>query len=161
MFLVPLVFLRPPLCLRPLSSSSKKVSVCCGCKYPTPLSFFSFFSTQNLQTFQSLSCTGFFAADSRQSSLTPPNLSTPGQPDSDFTGVQEPGLKSWHEADANEEEEEEEEDSSYEELDSDSACSVDSGPVGGRHTLWKGDGSTKRDVLQLGGELDLDQIERN
>lgn len=72
----------------------------------------------------------------------------------------EPGLKSWHEADADEEEEEEE-DSSYEELDSDSACSVDSGPAGGRRTLWKGDGGTKRDVLQLGGELDLDQIERN
>lgn len=74
----------------------------------------------------------------------------------------EPGLKSWHEADGDEEEEEEEEeDSSYEELDSDSACSVDSGPVGDRRTLWKGDGGTKRDVLQLGGELDLDQIERN
>ncbi|XP_075894476.1 protein FAM53B-like isoform X2 [Nelusetta ayraudi] len=116
--------------------------------------------TQNLQTFQSLSCTGFSAADGRQSSLTPPTLGAPGQPDSDFAGVPEPGLKSWHEADADEEEEEEE-DSSYEELDSDSACSVDSGPAGGRRTLWKGDGGTKRDVLQLGGELDLDQIERN
>lgn len=77
-------------------------------------------------------------------------------------GVPELGLKSWHEADGDEEEEEE--DSSYEELDSDSACSVDSrpgSPVGGKHTLWKGDCGTKRDILQLGGELDLDQIERN
>lgn len=63
--------------------------------------------------------------------------------------------------------EEEEEDSSYEELDSDSACSMDSRPaspdgiVGGNRTLWKGDCGTKRDIFQLGGELDLDQIERN
>lgn len=63
-----------------------------------------------------------------------------------------------------EEEEEEEEDSSYEDLDSDSACSVDSrprSPVSGNHTLWKGDRGTQRDIFQLGGELDLDQIERN
>lgn len=70
------------------------------------------------------------------------------------------GLKSWHEVAGDEEEE----DSSYEELDSDSACSVDSrhgSPVDGKHTLWKGDCGTKRDIFQLGGELDLDQIERN
>ncbi|KAI3363303.1 hypothetical protein L3Q82_011933 [Scortum barcoo] len=61
----------------------------------------------------------------------------------------------------------EEEDSSYGELDSDSACSVDSRPgspvgiVSGKRTLWKGDCGTQRDIFQLGGELDLDQIERN
>lgn len=61
----------------------------------------------------------------------------------------------------------EEQDSSYEELDSDSACSMDSRPgspvgiVGGKHTLWKGDCGAQRDIFQLGGELDLDQIERN
>ncbi len=61
----------------------------------------------------------------------------------------------------------EEEDSSYEELDSDSACSVDSrsgspaGIVGGERALWKVDCGTQRDIFQLGGELDLDQIERN
>lgn len=61
----------------------------------------------------------------------------------------------------------EEEDSSYEELDSDSACSVDSPPaspmgiVAGKCALWKGNRGTQRDIFQLGGELDLDQIERN
>lgn len=126
-------------------------------------SFFLFFffslSAQNLQTFQSLIRDEFSATGGRQSSHTPPNLGAPGQPDP--AGVAEPGLKSWHEADGDEEEDEEEDDSSYEELDSDSACSVDSGPAAARRTLWKGDGATKRDVLQLGGELDLDQIERN
>ncbi|XP_029306189.1 protein FAM53B-like [Cottoperca gobio] len=113
--------------------------------------------TQKLQTFQSLSCPGFSATDSCQSSLPPP---TSSQPDSDFTAVSELGPDSVAGDD-------EEEDSSYEELDSDSACSVDSRPgspvviVGGKHTLWKGDCGTQRDIFQLGGELDLDQIERN
>lgn len=61
----------------------------------------------------------------------------------------------------------EEEDSSYEEVDSDSACSVDSRPgspsciVDTKRILWKGDCGTQKDIFQLGGELDLDQIERN
>ena len=61
----------------------------------------------------------------------------------------------------------EEEDSSYEELDSDSACSVDSRSgspgcnVDSKRSLWKGDCGTQRDIFQLGGELDLEQIERN
>uniref|UniRef100_A0A3B5ANK5 Protein FAM53B-like n=1 Tax=Stegastes partitus TaxID=144197 RepID=A0A3B5ANK5_9TELE len=112
--------------------------------------------TQKLQTFQSLSCPGFSATDGCQSSLPLPSFETTSQPESDFAAD-----------DDEEEEEEEEEDSSYGELDSDSACSVDSRPgspvgtVDGKRTLWKGDCGTQRDIFQLGGELDLDQIERN
>lgn len=115
--------------------------------------------TQKLQTFQSLSCPGFSATDGCQSILHPPTSDTSSQPDSDFTAVSELGLESRQEVAGDDE------DSSYEELDSDSACSVDSRPgspmgiVGGKHTLWKG--GTQRDIFQLGGELDLDQIERN
>lgn len=79
--------------------------------------------------------------------------------------MSELGLEARQDARGNDDEEEE--DSSYEELDSDSACSVDSRPgspvgiVGGKRTLWKGDCGTQKDIFQLGGELDLDQIERN
>ncbi|XP_019953443.1 protein FAM53B-like [Paralichthys olivaceus] len=120
--------------------------------------------TQKLQTFQSLSCSGFSAADGRQSNLQLPSTVTSSQPDSDFITVSEPGLESPQEVAGDDEEEE---DSSYEELDSDSACSVDSRPgspdgvVADKRTLWKGDRMTQRDIFQLGGELDLDQIERN
>uniref|UniRef100_A0A4W6DLG4 Family with sequence similarity 53 member B n=1 Tax=Lates calcarifer TaxID=8187 RepID=A0A4W6DLG4_LATCA len=121
--------------------------------------------TQKLQTFQSLSCPGFSATDGCQSTLPLPSFETSGQPDSEFTAVSELVLESRQKVARDDEEEEE--DSSYEELDSDSACSMDSRPaspdgiVGGNRTLWKGDCGTKRDIFQLGGELDLDQIERN
>lgn len=127
------------------------------------ITFFSL-SPQKLQTFQSLSCPGFSATDGCQSSLSPPTFEPSSQIESDFTAVPELGLESRQEV----AEDDEEEDSSYEELDSDSACSVDSRPgstlegiVGGKRTLWKGDRGTQRDIFQLGGELDLDQIERN
>lgn len=119
--------------------------------------------TQKLQTFQSLSCPGFSATDSCQSGLAPPSFEIASQPDSAFTAVSDLGLESRQEAIGDDEEE----DSSYEELDSDSACSVDSRPgspagiVDGKRALWKGDCGTQRDIFQLGGELDLDQIERN
>uniref|UniRef100_G3P5B3 Family with sequence similarity 53 member B n=1 Tax=Gasterosteus aculeatus TaxID=69293 RepID=G3P5B3_GASAC len=113
---------------------------------------------QNRQTFQSLSCPGFSAADGRQPGLPPPSSR---RPDSDFTAASESGVDSRKGAAGGDGEE----DSSFEELDSDSACSVDSrpctpvGPAGGKGALWKG--ATRRDIFQLGGELDLDQIERN
>ncbi|XP_044228754.1 protein FAM53B-like isoform X2 [Thunnus albacares] len=119
--------------------------------------------TQKLPTFQSLSCPGFSSTDGCQSSLPPPSSETTDQPDSDFTAVSDLRLESRQEVIGNEEEE----DSSYEELDSNSTCSVDSRPgspigdVCGKRTLWKGDCGTQRDIFQLGGELDLDQIERN
>lgn len=117
--------------------------------------------TKMTQTLQSLSCPGFSSSDNCQSVLSPPTFDLIDQPDSDFTGVSELGLESWQEVIGDDEEE----DSSYE--DSDSACSVDSrpgSPVGiedGKRTLWKGDCGTQRDIFQLGGELDLEQIERN
>uniref|UniRef100_UPI0037E9731F protein FAM53B-like n=1 Tax=Semicossyphus pulcher TaxID=241346 RepID=UPI0037E9731F len=117
--------------------------------------------TQKLQTFQSLSCPGFSATDSHN--LPPPISETFSRLDSGFAAVSELGLESRQEVAGNDEEE----DSSFEELDSDSACSVDSRPgspvglLGGKRTLWKGDCGTQRDIFQLGGELDLDQIERN
>lgn len=123
----------------------------------------SFFLKQKLQTFQSLSCPGISIADTCQSSLPPLSSRTPTQPDLDITAVSDVGLASRQEVTRDDEEE----DSSYEELDSDSACSVDSRPgspvgvMGGKRTLWKGDCGTQRDIFQLGGELDLDQIERN
>ncbi|XP_026164835.1 protein FAM53B-like isoform X2 [Mastacembelus armatus] len=104
--------------------------------------------TQKLQTFQSLSCPGFSATDSCQSSLPLASSETSDRPDSDFTTVSEPGLESR---------DDEAQDSSYEELDSDSACSVDSRPgspvgiMGDKRTLWKGDCGTQRDIFQLGG----------
>ncbi|XP_056147764.1 protein FAM53B-like [Lampris incognitus] len=119
--------------------------------------------TQRRQTFQSLSCPGISAADSCHSSLPLPSFRSTSQSDSDFTPVSDLGLEARQQAMTGEEEE----DSSYEELDSDSACSVDSrtgspvGVVDSKCILWKDDCGTQRDIFQLGGELDLDQIERN
>ncbi|XP_041866256.1 protein FAM53B-like [Melanotaenia boesemani] len=118
--------------------------------------------TQKLHIFQSLSCPGFSASDSYQSSLPLPSFENASQSESDFRAVSELVLASRQDVI-----DDEEEDSSYEELDSDSACSVDSRPgspaciVDSKHTLWKGDCGTQRDIFQLGGELDIDQIERN
>ncbi|KAM8852571.1 protein FAM53B-like [Synchiropus picturatus] len=116
--------------------------------------------TQKLQTFQSLSCPGFSSNDSCQSSFPPPSSDSFTQSESDFTAVSDLGLTPRQEMSC-------EEDSSCEEVDSDSACSVDSPPgspvgiVQGKLALWKGECGTQRDIFQLGGELDLDQIERN
>ncbi|XP_068597055.1 protein FAM53B [Brachionichthys hirsutus] len=123
--------------------------------------------TQKLQTFQSLSCLRFSPTEGCRSALPLPTSETSNQPDSDFTAVPKIGLESRHSVAGDEEEEEEDDSSSNEEMDSDSACSVDSQPgsplgiVCSKHTLWKGDCSTRRDIFQLGGELDLDQIEKN
>ncbi|KAM4607567.1 protein FAM53B-like [Polymixia lowei] len=119
--------------------------------------------TQKLQTFQSLSCPGISAADTCQSSLPLPAFRSTSQSHSVFTSVSNLGLEGRQEVMGDDDEE----DSSYEELDSDSACSVDSRPsspvdiASSKRTLWKGDCGTERDIFQLGGELDLDQIERN
>lgn len=114
--------------------------------------------TQNLQTFESLSCPGFSASDYF------PLPSFENCPESDFKAASEPRLEPRQEVT-----DEEEEDLSYEELDSDSACSVDSRSASPdlneadskKHALWKGECGMQRDIFQLGGELDLDQIERN
>ncbi|XP_029554347.1 protein FAM53B [Salmo trutta] len=121
--------------------------------------------TQKLQTFHSLSCPGFSGPDSCQSNMPPPSSRSLSQSESYFTCAPDLGAQTQQEVD------EEEDDSSYEELDSDSACSLDSRPwspcrgvgerMGEGHTLWKGECGTEKDIYQLGGELDIDQIERN
>ncbi|XP_028325227.1 protein FAM53B-like [Gouania willdenowi] len=122
--------------------------------------------TQKLHTFQSLSCPGFSAIEGCQSTMAPLFLTRESQSDLDFMAVPEMGHESCQEI--RKDNTNEDEDSSYEEeLDSDSAFSVNSpslSPVGssdGKHALWKGDRGSAMDIFQLGGELDLDQIERN
>ncbi|KAJ8013957.1 hypothetical protein DPEC_G00035240 [Dallia pectoralis] len=117
--------------------------------------------TQKLQTFPSLSCPGASGLDTCQSTSSR-SLS---QWESDFicpfdfdNGTRQAVY-------------DEEDDSSYEELDSDSACSLDSRPgspsgeggarMGTGDTVWKDECVTEKDVYQLGGALDIDQIERN
>uniref|UniRef100_A0A3B5LPX5 Family with sequence similarity 53 member B n=1 Tax=Xiphophorus couchianus TaxID=32473 RepID=A0A3B5LPX5_9TELE len=120
--------------------------------------------TQKLQTFQSLSWPGFSSLDGFKSSPSGHSFDPAGQSEADFAAVSERGLELRTDTVADDEEE----DSSYGELDSDSACSVDSRPgspacctVDSKRTLWKGDCVKQRDIFQLGGELDLEQIERN
>uniref|UniRef100_A0A096MD85 Family with sequence similarity 53 member B n=1 Tax=Poecilia formosa TaxID=48698 RepID=A0A096MD85_POEFO len=120
--------------------------------------------TQKLQTFQSLSWPGFSSSDGFESSPGGRSFDPAGRSVADFAAVSERGLESRTDMAADDEEE----DSSYGELDSDSACSVDSRPgspacctVDSKRTLWKGDCGKQRDIFQLGGELDLEQIERN
>ncbi|XP_038141361.1 protein FAM53B-like [Cyprinodon tularosa] len=120
--------------------------------------------TQKLQTFQSLSWPGFSSSDSFKSNLSAPSFDFAGQSETDFAAVSELSLESRADRIADDGEE----DSSYGELDSDSACSVDSRSGSpecciedSKCTLWKGDRGKQRDIFQLGGELDLEQIERN
>ncbi|XP_061600837.1 protein FAM53B-like [Cololabis saira] len=119
--------------------------------------------TQKRQTFQSLSCPGFSSSDSWSSRLPPSSCEAANQSRSDFTAVPERSLAARQDVTADHEEA----DSSYEELDSDSACSVDSLPsspgciVDSKCSVWMGDCGTQGDIFQLGGELDLEQIERN
>nr|XP_046214527.1 protein FAM53B-like [Oncorhynchus gorbuscha]XP_046214528.1 protein FAM53B-like [Oncorhynchus gorbuscha] len=121
--------------------------------------------TQKLQTFHSLSCPGFSGPDSCRSYMPPPSTRSLSQSESDFACASDLCAETQQEVD------EEEDDSSYKELDSDSACSLDSRPgspcrgggerMGQGHTPWKGEYGTEKDIYQLGGELDIDQIERN
>lgn len=121
--------------------------------------------TQKLQTFHSLSCPGFSGPDSCHSYMPPPSARSLSQSESDFACASDLCAETQQEVD------EEEDDSSYKELDSDSACSLDSRPgspcrgvgerMGQGRTLWKGEYGTEKDIYQLGGELDIDQIERN
>lgn len=97
--------------------------------------------------------------------MPPPSARSLSQSESDFACASDLCAETQQEVD------EEEDDSSYKELDSDSACSLDSRPgspcrgvgerMGQGRTLWKGEYGTEKDIYQLGGELDIDQIERN
>ncbi|KAM6956395.1 protein FAM53B-like isoform 2-T2 [Aplochiton taeniatus] len=119
--------------------------------------------TQKLQTSHSLSWPGTSGYDSARSNQCLPGARSVGQSDSDFISMSDLELDTRPEGIGDEEE-----DSSFEELDdSDSACGLDSRPgsPGGLgddgRTLWEGHCGAKTDIFQLGGELDIEQIERN
>ncbi|XP_064176774.1 protein FAM53B isoform X1 [Anguilla rostrata] len=115
--------------------------------------------TQKLRNFHSLSCPGITGGDSCQSSHTPASFSSTGQCLSGFASACDPepprrcsgagGVGG--------------EDPPSEELDSDSAASGDSAPGNAEETEthWGGTHRNGKDVYQLGGELDIEQIERN
>ncbi|KAL0964484.1 hypothetical protein UPYG_G00324450 [Umbra pygmaea] len=117
--------------------------------------------TQKRQTFHSLSCPGFSGLERCQSN-TPPLFSR-SHSESGFACATDSGTETQQEAD--------EEGSSCEVQDSDSVYSLNSRPgspylkgmerTGEGHCIWKGERVIEKDVLQLGGELDIDQIERN
>ncbi|KAJ8284761.1 hypothetical protein COCON_G00036110 [Conger conger] len=112
--------------------------------------------TQKLRNFHSLSCPGFSGADSCQSAQTPPSYHSTSQCLSDFTSSCDPGPQQCTKAGgANGDE------PPNEELDSDSTASGDSALGNAEETLWEGPHRNGKDFYQLGGELDIDQIERN
>ncbi|KAJ8013626.1 hypothetical protein DPEC_G00031770 [Dallia pectoralis] len=127
--------------------------------------------TQKLQTFHSLSCPGITREDSCQSTQDPALLRTTGQCETDFTSTGDPGLDNPHaqtEGDGVIPIISGEEDPAIfiEELDwlSSPDCSdLTEGKTNGkgREPLWAGLCGTRKDVYQLGGELDIEQIERN
>ncbi|KAG7463075.1 hypothetical protein MATL_G00191590 [Megalops atlanticus] len=103
--------------------------------------------TQKLQSFQSLSCTGISGEDCSQPSHTPSSYSQ-----GETAGV-EPQQKPGEGGDNRD-------DSSNEELDSED---LTAGTANGEEgdALWEGPCRTGKDMYQLGGELDIEQIERN
>nr|XP_006630583.1 PREDICTED: protein FAM53B isoform X1 [Lepisosteus oculatus] len=119
--------------------------------------------TQKLQNFHSLSCPGFTGADCSQSSQAPPSCKSISQYNVDST----PDGDMEAETHQNTEEEggESREDLSNEELVCDFAGCGDSKKAaangeqtdGSLQVFW----GTTKNVFQLDGELDIEQIERN
>ncbi|XP_064878976.1 protein FAM53B-like isoform X1 [Oncorhynchus nerka] len=115
--------------------------------------------TQKLRNFQSLSCPGITGDHSYQSTQVPPPLRTTDQCETDFTsagdqGLDEPTASSKDGGVVTSVSGEEDLAISIEELDwlSSPVCDdVTEGAATG----------TRKDVYQLGGDLDIDQIERN
>ncbi|KAL0964787.1 hypothetical protein UPYG_G00328940 [Umbra pygmaea] len=123
--------------------------------------------TQKLRNFHSLSCPGITRVDSCQSTQDSPPLRTTVQCETDFASAGDPGLDDPH-ASTKEGGVITREDPAIliEELDwlsSPDCCDVTTGKANGkgREPLWAGLCGTRRDVYQLGGELDIEQIERN
>ncbi|XP_010867123.2 protein FAM53B isoform X1 [Esox lucius] len=127
--------------------------------------------TQKLQNFHSLSCPGITRDDSCQSTQDPPPLRTTAQCETDFTAAGDQGLDDPH---ARTKEGgviarvsgEEDPAILIEEvnwLSSPDCGDLTSGKANGkgREPLWAGLCGTRKDVHQLGGELDIEQIERN
>ncbi|CAK6956774.1 protein FAM53B [Scomber scombrus] len=122
--------------------------------------------TQNLRNFHSLSCPGITGEDNCESSQALPTLRSTSQCDTDDSSMNERSLEDVQpltkegEITGNVPS-----DSTIEEADWNS---TDGGEVTPETTngkdnapLWAGLCSMKKDVYQLGGELDIEQIERN
>ncbi|XP_048089282.1 protein FAM53B isoform X2 [Alosa alosa] len=115
--------------------------------------------TQKLRNFHSLSCPGITGEDANP---VPPALSSSHQYETAFASVgdqgEEPRCRSEGQCHA-------EDDSSADDQDADPpGCGhLNSGTTNGkeREPLWAGLCESRRDVYQLGGELDIEQIERN
>ncbi|KAJ8404804.1 hypothetical protein AAFF_G00331910 [Aldrovandia affinis] len=111
--------------------------------------------TQKLRNFHSLSWPGIPGADCCQSSHTPPPYSSASQCVTDFTSACTPEPPQCTDAGGDDRED-------LPELDSDSAGSESSAMGNGeRATLWEGPHRNGKDIYLLGGELDIEQIERN
>ncbi|KAG9341854.1 hypothetical protein JZ751_018578 [Albula glossodonta] len=108
-----------------------------------------------LRNFQSLSCPGITGADCCQSSHAPLTYSGSSQSEAAYTSscVLGVGLQPRPKEDG--------EDSSCEELDSEDFAPGTSKGDEENEDPWEGSSGTEKDVNQLGGELDIEQIERN
>lgn len=121
---------------------------------------------QNLRNFHSLSCPGITGEDNYESSQALPTLRSTSQCDTDDSSMNERSLE-----DVQPRTKEGEitrnvpSDSTIEEVDwnSTDGGEVMSGTTNGKDNapLWAGLCSMRKDVYQLGGELDIEQIERN
>ncbi|XP_018605106.1 protein FAM53B-like isoform X2 [Scleropages formosus] len=114
--------------------------------------------TQKLRNFQSLSCPGFAGSGSYQSGRDLNSYGNAGPFETDFASAcglgAEPEQKTSKGG-------ENMDDFSSEELDSDSTGSVGTTNGEDSDVTWQGSHDTKKDASQLGGELDIEQIERN
>lgn len=115
--------------------------------------------TQKLPTFHSLSCPGIPGVDE---SLAPPSLFSPSQDETAFTCVANRGQPGPHSSpERGGTHTQGDEDSSTDELDTDGDLNSRMTDENQRGPLWVGLCETQRDAYQLGGELDIEQIERN
>ncbi|KAJ8250304.1 hypothetical protein COCON_G00222260 [Conger conger] len=113
--------------------------------------------TQKLRNFQSLSCPGFTGSDTRLSSHSPPNFHSTSQCETDYMSPCDlgagPPLRARDGGGSRTE-------LSYEELDTEG---FEAGTANGEQgdAPWEGSHRAEKDAFQLGGELDIEQIERN
>ncbi|XP_064173158.1 protein FAM53B-like [Anguilla rostrata] len=113
--------------------------------------------TQKLRNFQSLSCPGITGSGCCQSSYSPPSYRTISQCETDYRSPcvlgAGPQLRTRNGGDSREQ-------LPYEELDTEG---FEAGTANGEEgeAPWEGSNGTEKDAFQLGGELDIEQIERN
>lgn len=151
-----------------ITMETKDLTYLCKCifVYPPFYTLDFFFLTQKLQNFHSLSCPGVSGEDNCEPSQTPPTLRSTVQCDTGDSPANEHCLE-----DLQPQTKEGEitrnmlSDPTIEEVDwnSTGCSSVTPGMTIGKDSepLWAGLCSMRKDVYQLGGELDIEQIERN